>query len=57
MWKVRLPDAGDIDDQLDTALTLKSGEKVYDLSDAERAAIHSLYADYDQRLGEPDAAL
>lgn len=57
MWKVRLPDSGDIDDQLDTALTLKSGDKVYDLSDAERAAIHSLYADYDQRLGEPDAAL
>lgn len=57
MWKVRLPDAGDIDDQLDSALTLKNGDKVYDLSDVERGAIHSLYADYDQRLGEPDPAL
>ena len=57
MWKVRLPDACDIDDQLDVALTLKNGEKVYDLSDVERAAVHSLYADYDQRLGEPHAAL
>lgn len=57
MWKVRLPDVGDIDDQLDTALTLKNGDKVYDLSAAERAGIHSLYAEYDQRLGEPDTAL
>lgn len=57
MWKVRLPDTGDIDDQLDAALTLKNGEKVYDLSVGERDAIHSLYVDYDQRLGEPDAAL
>lgn len=57
MWKVRLPDAGDIDGQLDAALTLKNGEKVYELSAAERAAIHNLYADYDHRLGEPDPAL
>ncbi|WP_188716313.1 HNH endonuclease [Paracoccus acridae] len=57
MWKVRLPDVGDINDQLDTALTLKNGDKVYDLSAAERAGIHSLYAEYDQRLGEPDTAL
>jgi hypothetical protein len=57
MWKVRLPNVGDIGDQLDTALTLKNGDKVYNLSDVERAAIHSLYADYDRRLGEPDAAL
>lgn len=57
MWKVKLPDTGDIDDQLNAALTLKNGEKVYDLSDVERLAIRSLYADYDQRLGEPDVAL
>lgn len=57
MWKVRLPDTGDIDEQLNAALTLKNGEKTYDLSDDERDAVHMLYADYDQRLGEPDAAL
>ena len=57
MWKVRLPGVGDIDEQLDTALTLKNGHKVYNLGTAERAAIHNLYAHYDQRLGEPDAAL
>jgi hypothetical protein len=57
MWKVRLPDTGDIDDQLNVALTLNNGDTVYSLSAAERTAIHSLYADYDQRLGEPDAVL
>lgn len=57
MWKVRLPDTGDIDDQLDTALTLLNGDLVYSLNAVERAAIHALYADYDQRLGEPNAAL
>lgn len=57
MWKVRLPDTGDIDDQIDTALTLKNGAKTHDLTAAERVALHLLYADYDQRLGEPDAGL
>lgn len=57
MWKVKLPDTGDVDVQLDAALIHKDGTKVHDLTDAERAAVHALYADYDQRLGEPDAAL
>lgn len=57
MWTVRVPDVGDIDEQLRTALTLKNGEVVYGLSPAERAAVHALYADYDLRLGEPDDAL
>lgn len=57
MWKVKLPDTGDIDAQLNDALIQKDGEVVYGLSAEERAAIHALYADYDQRLGEPDPAL
>ncbi|MBS4011497.1 MAG: HNH endonuclease, partial [Roseovarius sp.] len=52
-----MPEVGNIDEQLDTALTLKNGNKVYDLNPEERAAIHGLYAAYDQRLGEPDPAL
>lgn len=57
MWKVKLPDTGDINAQLDAALIHKDGTKVHDLTAAERAAVHALYADYDQRLGEPDPAL
>lgn len=57
MLKVRLPDTGDIDGQLDAALVLANGDPVHDLTGAERAALHALYADYDHRLGEPDDAL
>lgn len=57
MWTVKLPEAGDIDAQLDAALIYANGDFVYELSVAERAAIHNLYADYHQRRGEPDPAL
>lgn len=57
MWKVRLPDTGDIDAQLDAALIRQDETKVHDLSDAERAAVHALYGDYDHRLGEADPGL
>lgn len=57
MWTIKLPDAGDIDTQLDAALIYANGEFVYELSAAERAAIHDLYAAYHQRRGEPDQSL
>jgi len=57
MWKVGPPDTGDVDTQLNDALIHRDGTVVYALSVAERAAIHALYADYDQRLGEPDPML
>lgn len=57
MWKVNLPEQGDIDAQLDAALIQKNGTIDYALSAAERAAIKVLYNAYDATLGEPDVAL
>lgn len=57
MWKVKLPEVGDIKVQLDTALIEKDGTVVYELSDAERQAVTDLYQAYDGLAGEPDAVL
>ncbi|MER8861564.1 HNH endonuclease [Mesorhizobium sp. M0757] len=57
MWKVDLPDVGDIDDQLDAALIHKDGTVAYHLTDAERLAVATLYQGYDSLLGEPDPSL
>ena len=53
MWTIAAPDHGDIDSQLNSALIHKSGQVVYALTAAERAAIHQLYHRYDGLDGEP----
>lgn len=57
MWKVDLPDVGDINAQLDAALVHKNGTVSYALSAEERLAIAALYQGYDELLGEPDPSL
>lgn len=57
MWNVALPDAGDLDAQLDAALGRASGMPVYALAPGERAGLHELYALYDEVFGEPNALL
>ena len=57
MWKVDLPEQGDVDAQLNSALIQKNGTADYALSAAELAAIKVLYNAYDGLLGEPDPAL
>lgn len=57
MWKVTLPDTGDIDAQLDAALIYVNGDVIHALTQVEREAIHALYGRYDELLGEPDATL
>jgi hypothetical protein len=59
MWKVPLPARGEIDinEQLDAALIQTDGTVDYALSGPERQAIHELYAEYDQLMGEPNPSL
>ena len=57
MWKIDLPEQGNVDAQLHAALVHKNGDVVHALTDEERTAIHALYAAYDALLGEPDASL
>lgn len=57
MWKVDLPDVGDVNAQLDAALIHKDGTVTYALSAAERLAIGAVYHAYDVLFGEPDPSL
>mgnify|MGYP000147402043 FL=1 len=53
MWIMRDQETDGLDEALDCALTFVNGEKVYDLSDQERQAIHIVYDLYQEMLGQP----
>lgn len=53
MWILEADPTGDLDDNLDRALTYANGAPVYRLSVAERAAVHVIYQLYDGLLGQP----
>jgi 5-methylcytosine-specific restriction endonuclease McrA len=57
MWKVKPPEVGSIEAQLDAAFIEKNGTVIYELSEMEREAIAELYETYDKLAGEPDPAL
>lgn len=47
----------EVDHQLDSALIHKNGTVVYQLSKAERVAIHTVYQLYEEMLGQPHPSL
>jgi hypothetical protein len=57
MWKLELPPAGNLNLQLDAALTHLDGFATYELTEQERQALQTVYDAYDTLAGEPDATL
>jgi len=57
MWILPAQELGDLDQALDKALTLVNGTAVYELSAAERAAIHVVYQLYEALSGQPHTDL
>ena len=57
MWVLEAPESVDIEGTLTRALTYASGIAVYQLSDAEKAAIHTVYQLYEDMLGQPHPGL
>ncbi|MBW0368274.1 HNH endonuclease [Ensifer adhaerens] len=57
MWVLPPQELGDVDQALDTALTYVNGVAIYELSPAERAAIHAVYQLYEALSGQPHADL
>lgn len=53
MWVMGDQETDGLDEALDRALTFVNGDKVYDLSDQERQAIHIVYDLYQEMLGQP----
>tara|TARA_R110000787_G_scaffold52367_3_gene123364 strand:+ start:2448 stop:3338 length:891 start_codon:yes stop_codon:yes gene_type:complete len=57
MWVMPAQGHEGVDDSLNSALTYANGNHVYELSTAERAAIHTVYKLYDAMLGQPHEGL
>lgn len=57
MWVMGDQDTEGLDEALDRALTLVNGDKIYDLSNQERTAIHVVYDLYQEMLGQPHPGL
>src|SRR6188768_3423289 len=57
MWKLAPPDIASVEQQLNTALTYANGSAVYALTPDERAAVLTVYANYQALGGMPSGIL
>lgn len=57
MWKLPVPDCGNVAEELDVALTYANGRRKYRYTDSQKGRLLETYARYDALRGQPDESL